>query len=428
MKTTALALLTAALFSLLTACGGGTSNPAPDFPDPVAELTEADLLAGGLPALPADDGTSAVRGASGDFDGDSVVDAADYVLLHNLTPTTDGFVTEVPEDTTSRVIAWVLYRIPGEAGDRSRSLIATDLIIDPMLRVFAAVSNFSTGRWEPLSRSLIVGTDGGIWKLSAGQRYNRQNGDTFLLLALGHPGHGEMSGYSVKLEDVLVSSFSAPQMRSAFEAQTPGGANFGQGFVEYAAVLRDDAGEPLNRRLRQQFLTPADLTNTAKPVVMFPQPLNLDSNAGTDWFAFQQLTGDWNGDGDVSVAFYDPAEANGPRHAYRLGVWDDTDIAHVLGVVPLQQRGGDHILIGMLVPAPPAGAGVSISVDPATDTPERVAQTNARGEFELANMDDLSPGNYVLGFSWGESQWGYAAKLMEEEGIYYFLISPEPGE
>jgi hypothetical protein len=410
-KLTTLLLATAML--LLAACGGG-SAPAPNFPAAVTEITEDDLLAAGMPALPDEGGVSAVREASADYNADGVVDAADYVTLHNLTTTTTGFVTSVPEDTTTRVIGWVMYRLPGSTGDRTRSLTVTDLVIDPMLRVFAAVSNFSAGRWEPAGPLSVGSANGGVWKLSPGARYNRQNGDSFLLLLIAHPGHGQMSGYNIKLEDILISSVSAPSSADDFAAGVPGAARWEQGRVDYIGPNIHG-----NYRIRQQFLPPAP----AQPQLLFPQPLNLGSADGSDFFAFQRIVGDWNSDGADTVGFFDPSEVNGPRHGYRLSVWDDTDIAHAVNIVPVEQRGGDSVLIGLLIPAPSVSSQVSISVDLSEETPERVADVDVRGRFELANIDELPTGQ-PLSLNFSKFGLEYSAQLLEEEGIFYFLISP----
>jgi hypothetical protein len=189
-------ILCASACLALSACGGGGgAPPAPDYPDPVEEITEDDLLAAGIPALPL--AASSVHSASHsgslsiDCQRTETVGKNETITIAGLVETLTGFETEVEEDTTSRIIAWAMWELPALTDERIRSLVL-NVSADPQLRVFFAVGNFSRGRWEPVGRvgsGLLDGTSNTIM-LSPGQRYNRADGPGYLLMLVGHPGDG----------------------------------------------------------------------------------------------------------------------------------------------------------------------------------------------------------------------------------------------
>ncbi|MCC7479786.1 carboxypeptidase regulatory-like domain-containing protein [bacterium] len=411
------------LVSLLSSCGGGgggTPNPQPNYPAAVEELSDDDLLGADVPALP--QSASALRSSSlfGDCDGDASIDASDALAVHNLTSTSSGFVTAVPEDTTSKVIAWAMFELPAEPGARIREISAS-LDFPPELRLFYAVGNFTRGRWEYGGR--IANNESNSYQrfLSPGQRYNLDSGPGFLLLMVGHPGDGDMSGYQIRLEDILISSYKVSCLAEGFESQTPGSVNWGEDSLE----SWQEGLLPQVARLRQDFAwAPPEpdgiLIALLLPVIMRPEN-------EPELFFFQSISGDWNGDGRDTVGFYDPKEVNGPRHSYNITV--DTGGGNdqlEVNVAPLvatpgrpEPNGIIAILIGLLRQPVP---GATVTLKDGTSNTLMTAVTDARGQVVLPGVSDLEPGSYQLSFSSGLDSLDYDLTLMEEEGIFYFKL------
>jgi len=389
----------------------------------VEELSEDDLLAAGIPALPL--AASAVSraaahsaSAGADCQRTETVSKDETITVGGLVETPTGFETDVPAETTRRIIAWAMWELPALADERIRS-ITLNVQPDPALRVFFAVGNFSRGRWEPMGRIVADPSDpdGDIYLLSPGQRYNRSDGPGYLLMAVGHPGNGNMSGYKIELQDILISSFSTSCLAEGFAEGAVGAAVWDDTDITY--IIN---GVAAPARMRQHFGLPQPSAELPFRLLL-PQPLNLLSS--DEYFSFQGITGDWNGDGRDTIGFYDPAEVNGPRHPYGIHVDagagnDQLEVCATALMAP--PEGGNRILIGLLLPAVGPRPGATVSILDAEGAVLRTDTTDARGEFRLEDVESLDPGVYSLSLNFETIKVKYLMTLMEEEGIFYYLL------
>ena len=445
-----LCLQLALLAVLATACGGGgggNPDPNPNYPDPVEELATADLDNAGVPALPltassvsalssagdpaaplnvcsagAENGAERGSSTAADCLRTETVDHNETITIHNLVPTSTGFVTDVPESATSRIIGWAMYQLPGNPGERMRS-ITIDADPAPGLRLFYAVGNFSAGRWEVGGRIAVDPSDatGITYFLSPGQSYNRSSdGAGYLLLLIGHPGTGNMDGLQIALTEVLISSFDVECLAEGFSEQAIGSIDWGDGALELTA--QDGTSNTI--LITQQFA--GTTFDDAAPQLLLAQPLALLGGPDS-FFAFQQITGDWNGDGTDTIGFYDPREVNGPQHPY--------------GIVVNGRDGNDEITVsaGSLLPTPGSSEPsaiiavlIGLADNPAPEVPAQLINaqdlivwqgaTDARGRVVIEDANQLEPGVHTLRFNFGPQVLSYQLTLMEEEGIFYYLI------
>lgn len=420
----ALVALLAFSLSSCGAGGGGNPDPQPNYPAAVEELSDEDLLGAEVPALP--QSASALRGSSlfGDCDGDASIDASDAIAVHNLNTNSSGFTTAVPEDTTSKVIAWAMFELPAGAGSRIREISAS-LDFPSELRLFYAVGNFSRGRWEYGGR--IANNESNSYQrfLSPGQQYNLGSGPGFLLLMVGHPGDGDMSGHQIKLEDILISSYSVSCLAQGFDSQTPGSVNWGEDTVDswQNGLLPEVA------RLRQDYAWAPPQPDGVLIALLLPVIMQPENEP--ELFFFQGITSDWNGDGNDTVGFYDPKEVNGPRHSYNLtvdtGSGDDQLEVNLAPLVATPGRpepsGIIAILIGLLRQPVP---GAMVTLKDGSSNTIMTAVTDARGQFVLPGVSDLAPGSYSLSCSAAGDSLDFDLTLMEEEGIFYFKLEQAP--
>jgi hypothetical protein len=155
-------------------------------------------------------------------------------------------------------------------------------------------------------------------------------------------------------------------------------------------------------------------------------PLNLLPTG--EFFSFLGITGDWNGDGKDTIGFFDPNEVGGARHPYGITVNagsgnDQLEVCATALVVP-PEGGGNNILIGLLLPAIGAPVpGSTVSILDSEGAVLRTDTTNAGGAFRLNNVGGLGPGVYGFSLNFEEIKVTYVLTLMEEEGIFYFLLS-----
>jgi hypothetical protein len=443
-------LLRVALLLLVAgvaACGGssGGDPQPPELPDPVEEITEADLVGADVPALPLTAAASASgarsASASGDHAMDIVVENDETHAIGHLTPTETGFVTSgIAEGFDRRIIAYAMYELPEGAGNRIRSI---EFSANPGsdARLFYAVGNFSLGRWEPGRRIAGAGPGGGphVINLSPGQQYTRADGMGYLLLLLGHSGAEDLNGYSIEFSDVLISSFDVEGMRNEYIEQENLSIDWGDGQVDSFFAYNP------NLRFRQQY----GGFSAQQQYLLLPQPLMLDgavhygfeqalggdfdADGDVDGADFLAITGDWNGDGADTIGFYDPQELNAARHPYRLSGRADIPAANgvPVTVAPLAQvaDGGNTTLgiIAILIGFQGRPAeGIKVDLLSGDDV-LRSSVSDARGRIALPDVGGLDPGVYSLSLNFEEIKL-FDAELLEHENMMYLKVGDVVGE
>lgn len=386
----------------LASCGGGGGGTAPqaaNYPAAVEEINEDDLLAAGIPALPlaASAIPSSARSGSAAVDSERVftVGKHETKALHNLIETANGFATDVPPETTSKIIAWAMWELPSQAGERIRS-ITLDATPDPGLRVFFAVSNYSRSRWEPVMPPLAL-HQAEVLRFSTGQRYNLNEGPNFLLMVVGHPGNGNMSGLGYTMEDIIISSFDTARLAEGFSTNTPGSVDWQPDHLAFLVSANSAIWE-----VRQSFILPDPPANLPFRLLL-PQPLNLTGSPQFFGFVNNHPQGDEYviGNSQNTLCFYDPEEVNGWKHPYDLTIQNTAggNVLEVCATALIALPGGTEpsgitaILTGLQ--GQPI-EGVAVNLRDGSGASLRSATTNAKGEFSLENLKALAAGDYAL--------------------------------
>jgi hypothetical protein len=314
-----------------------------------------------------------------------------------------------------------MYELPAVQGERLRS-IWVDIGFPSNLRLFYAIGNFSAQRWEPGGRIAVDPSDpsGNTVYLSTGQRYNRaSDGSGYLLLLVGHPGDESADGQVINMDGIEVELFDTECLAEGFDEGSADSIDWGDG--ELAIQAKDGTS---NTYLITQSFTNTDFDDG--PGILLQQPLSIIGSP--EYFAFQPLVGDWNGDGADTIGFYDPNELNGARHPYGITFngGEGNDTINVNASTLVVPPGGSQpnaiiaILIGLLG-QPLSGATVQV-----IDTSDLVIWqkvSDARGRIVIDNVDDWEPGSYGLSLNFEKYK---TLLLVEHEGQkYFYLNEPE---
>jgi hypothetical protein len=380
----------AVLALLLGACGSGGARSA--VPAGVEVLTEDDLEAAGIPelssvvteGLPSFGAGGKIVAASAACRRTETLDVERFSEVHGLASLPDGFSAPFVPGVSDVLLGWILYRVDEAPEERLRD-IEIHCTLTAGTRLFLAVGNFTTGRWEPAPRVTEAGfgTEGHTLRLSPSQQYVRSDGAAFLLFALANPGGDAPMESRVRLQSCTIGSHRTDCLRQGFAMGVAGSVDWRPTEIELITLSA--------ARIRHEFgKGPAC---AGSHLVLAQQ---LDLQAADVYYAYQRLAvGEVNGDG-LEIAWFDPSELHGARYAYRLS-HDFGGGPHAVSLgaaAPLPD--GGHGIIAILVGmsrAPLPGASCELRVAGAGGMTQCTRLTDPMG---VLHMPTTTPGDYVL--------------------------------
>jgi hypothetical protein len=231
------------------------------------------------------------------------------------------------------------------------------------------------------------------------QKYNRPtDGHVFILLLVGHPGDATANEVSFNFTNILCRSFNLASAADHTENGVAAGFSYGDTatheIISYSWDTDANGVWDLDNdsfvEQRRTSLPQGELS------LLIPQPLNL--LASPEYFAFMgpHAPEEWNGLG-FNGNFFDPAEANGPRHPFSLQVQMQNENLKV-NVSPIWVPQGSparNVLIGMLVPQA-LSAGKTVELRRAEDDSlVELITVDSRGQI-VAHDADVDAGDYLL--------------------------------
>jgi hypothetical protein len=301
--------------------GGGPENPDPVI-DPVEQITEADLSAAGVPALPADNAASSLPQQLAPRHP-SITANMD---LWEFVDDGQGSLTLGPGLPASRVVGWALYRAQADQVDATIPL-AMRITGSGFsgYRVFYAVGNYSTGKWEIGGRIIIDVIGAGF---SLGNQYASPGGNLYILVAVGHPGSANPPQQPLRIDSVETNWLDPGNVTYGhLEVQDPG---------TNSVLIHVDPGSNDEAGIRMDY-SAAGFDGGFVPV--FPAEFEVTGFKGSD----EELQALWsnavphwiNGvhvpeefpfaDVENLIGFYNSNEVNGARHPFSLRMWSEGD-------------------------------------------------------------------------------------------------------
>jgi len=315
---------------ILPACGGGGGNTPQPSPVPVDEISQSDLLAAGVPNLPADQGGSSVSISFPTLQ--RIAQATDPIASRNVVTANDGesaqvYINEIP----SGIIAgWAVYRIPA-ASENPQAVVSLGAQFANLgaNRVFYAVGNYSQGGWEIGGRLVAAALDAGF---SLSDDYLSPQGNMYVVLAVGRSASTNPADYSVSWSDLTLSTIDLPSTENVI------GDNWEASIERSDSNSFDIAGFPdgLDPFLIRMSYGDAFSTHFAP---LIPAEFVVSELAGNDneWrWLWNEGVPDISGAEVVGVflaqkcdlvmiEFYNSNELHGPKHPYSLVVWPSLD-------------------------------------------------------------------------------------------------------
>ena len=435
-----LAICLLASLSLAASCGGGGGNgqpnPQPNLPDPVEEISNADLATAGIPDVGSLGVSSAGRSISlnmivGDWDGDGIDPVAGITRSHNIAAGQDGLVVQVPEgDLGKRIVAWAIYAMP-LGDDAHLAWLQTKLESGGNVRWFFALANAGKASWE-IGGAVLAETATSQSYLSSGERstslqYNFRrsfsqsqdyifpNGNAYLLLAAGHPGSASISGYINntelwdwrKINDSASEGFDAGLNGScSWESSGEGGGIYNSITGEFRYIEQEN--------VYKQYFTASP---PEQPTLLFAQPFNLlpDGEPGEPTTALNSVDGAdyllWR------YGFFNPGEMNGWQHPFLMQRAGESGTA--LTAAPLLQLPGGQslgiiaILIGLTGPIPDADVSL-ISAD------DQISLTTGKAGQLLIPLSFFGTDTftYTLQYGGGAQPLSVELEIDSEAGLY----------
>ncbi|MCB1220979.1 MAG: hypothetical protein H7A35_08180 [Planctomycetales bacterium] len=385
---------------LISACGGGGSgsgqpDPTPNYPDPVEEMSTADIAGAGLPDPASLASISSKSSSMLDFPEDKqlVLNLSlgweSVIASRNLDELSGGKGWEVNAETseTGRVLAWAVYRIapgtdPGNGGGLHLWKLEYEMQKSrPGMRLFYAVANQTRGGWElggQFNSSQGGGgifNNGGTLNFSQSEDYVFPSG-SYLAILVGHPGNGNFSNMSCQFG----KCFCYPGLDSASE-------NYPD--EEYSMQWGEDSFS----------LIKDGTSNTLGFNIGMPPTFSARLALGTNTENQLAMASQWtdHNDSDPGIHFFDVNAVNGAAHEYVYTQPVDGVEKYVSGAPLLDITGNGEpngiiaILIGLLGPMPDVSY-VLIQGD-LSNTPI-VGVTDSRGRIVL---DGLEEGSYSFG-------------------------------
>lgn len=439
-------LLPCLMVLLLASCGGGGGNgqpvPQPNLPDPVEELSEADIAQAGIPAVGSLGSSSAGRAASlsvagGDWNGDGIDDIGPPSFSRNIVLGQDGddLLLQVPEsDLERRIVGWAMFELPIGA-DSHLAWLQTNLESGGNARWFYALANFGSQRWEVGGavfaqnfQALKYNADGSLSpsakynfrrSFSQSQDYVSPQGNAYLLLLAGHPGNASVSGY--------INSTDLWEWRSINDSASVGFGEGRNGSLNWSASSTEGGGLWNDVHSTLGYIEQDNI---------YKQDFSFDDTAGSEHILFalpfNLLPGGEPGEpttvhntvnaADYTIwrnGFFSIGEMNGWQHPFTMhregGAEQDLNAAPLLQLPGSQGLGIIAILVGITGPIPDAELSMLVAGD------EISIKTGKAGQLTIPlNFFGTDTFTYTLKYDGGSQPLEVELELDPEAGIYRF--------